>query len=415
MRRPLTVLLATDVFPPRCGGSGWSTYHLARALRARGHRVIVARPRTLPRGVASRVIPYDGLPVHECPLPDVRVPLARGVARQERFWPRFAAFLADLAHRERADLIHGQHLLSVPAAVAAARRAGVPAVATVRDYWPTCPTGTRLPRCPDAPRCSAACQVCCLARGRRALRPAVHALLPYVRANLARRQRALREASRVIAVSNHVATVLRDAIPGLAPVVLPNFIDLSAVDAAGDAAPEPRDGPMVLYAGKLDYHKGADLLPAAVAAVPGARLVVAGDGPLADAVARECAARGVALDLRDQVPNEEVLRLMRAADALLSPARWEEPLSRTLLEAGAAGLPAVALATGGTPDIVADGETGLLVADPAGLGPALAALLADPARRARLGAAARERIAAHFSEDAVVPRVEALYREVCEG
>ncbi|HEX5504465.1 MAG TPA: glycosyltransferase family 4 protein, partial [Thermomicrobiales bacterium] len=377
--------------------------------------VIVARPRVLPRGVASRVMPYDGLPVYECPLPDARLPLARGVARQERFWPRFAAFLADLARRERADLIHGQHLLSVPAAVAAARRAGVPSVATVRDYWPTCPLGTRLPRCPDAPRCSAACQVCCLARGRRVLRPAVRALLPYVRANLARRQRALRAAGRVLAVSNHVAAVLRAAIPGLDPLVLPNFIDPRAVAAAADApgaAPESWAGPTVLYAGKLEYHKGADLLPAAVAAVPGARLVVAGDGPLADSIARECAARGVALDLRGQLPNDEVLRLMHGADALLFPARWEEPLSRTLLEAGAAGLPAVALATGGTPDIVADGETGVLVADPAALGPALAALLADPARRARLGAAARERTAASFGEDAVVPRVEVVYREL---
>ena len=58
----LTILLATDVFPPRCGGSGWSTYHLARALRARGHRPIVARPREGLRG--SRLAEYDGLPVH---------------------------------------------------------------------------------------------------------------------------------------------------------------------------------------------------------------------------------------------------------------------------------------------------------------------------------------------------------------
>jgi glycosyltransferase involved in cell wall biosynthesis len=164
--------------------------------------------------------------------------------------------------------------------------------------------------------------------------------------------------------------------------------------------------------GKLEPHKGADLLPAAAAAAPGARLVVAGDGPLAARVARECAARGVAVSLRGERPHDEVLSLMRAADVLLFPARWEEPLSRTLLEAGSLGLPAVALATGGNADIIADGETGLLVARPAELGPALAALLADPARRARLGAAARTHVAAHFAEEVVVPRVEALYREV---
>src|SRR5262249_50217331 len=159
----------------------------------------------------------------------------------------------------------------------------------------------------------------------------------------------------------------------------------------------------VLYVGKLDPHKGGDLLPAALAAVPGARLVVAGDGPQAGQVERECAELGVEAELRGELPHDEVMALMRAADALIFPARWEEPLTRTLLEAGSVGLPAVALATGGTPDIIRDGETGLLAAEPAGLGPALATLLADPDRRARMSTAARAHIAAHFAEEVVIP------------
>lgn len=407
---PLTVVLATDVFPPRCGGSGWSTYHLARALRARGHRPLIARPRGGLRG--RRVTEYDGLPVYELGLCETSLPLVRGLVSQELFWPRFARFLAGLARRERADLIHGQHLLSIPAATRAGRAIGLPTVATVRDYWPVCPIGTRLQRCPATVRCSPACQVSCLARGRALLRPPVRAALPYVRANLARRQLALRLASRTIAVSNHVAATLRAGIPGLEPVVIPNFIgaDLPpATPLSGGAGPTPT----VLYAsGKLEVHKGADLLPGAMAAVPGARLVVAGSGPLAAQVERECAARGIAVDLLGERPHDQVLALMRGADVLLFPARWEEPLSRTLLEAAAAGLPVVALATGGTPDIVADGETGTLVARPEDLGPALATLLADPARRAQMGEAARARVAAHFAEEIVVPRVEALYRRV---
>ncbi|MGN6563716.1 MAG: glycosyltransferase family 4 protein, partial [Thermomicrobiales bacterium] len=195
----------------------------------------------------------------------------------------------------------------------------------------------------------------------------------------------------------------------LTPEVIPNFITL---DGEFVEQEKPRDERLVLYAGKLEPHKGADLLPDALAAAPGARLVVAGSGPLDGFVARECAARGVPVELRGELPHDEVLALMRCAAALIFPARWEEPLTRTLLEAGACGLPAVALATGGTPDIIADGETGLLAAEPADLGPLLAALLADPARRVRLGAAARTHIAAHFSEAAVVPRVEALYRRL---
>lgn len=425
----LTILLATDVFPPRCGGSGWSTYHLARALRARGHRPIVARPREGLSG--TQRTEYDGLPVHELGFSarGGSLPFVRGINRQERFWPRFARFLADLAQQGGADLIHGQHLISIPAAVAAGERLGLPTIATVRDYWPTCPIGTRLQRCPELARCSPACQVCCLAHNRSALRPFVRAGLPYVAANLRRRQRALLVADRTIAVSNAVAQILREGIPGLTPVVIPNFISDESAAGSRQSAEGMEKGkpfafpsvplptadcrlPFVLYVGKLELHKGADLLPAALAAVPGARLVVAGDGPLAGEIAAECAARGVPLELLGERSHDEVLALMRAADALIFPARWEEPLTRTLLEAGSVGLPAVALATGGTPDIIIDGETGLLAAEPSELGPALAVLLADPARRERMAAAAPAHIAATFAESVVVPRVEALYREV---
>jgi len=433
MSDALTILLATDVFPPRCGGSGWSTYHLARALRARGHRPIVARPR---EGLSGTLwAEYDGLPVHELGFSarGGSLPFVRGINRQERFWPRFARFLSDLARAEGAELIHGQHLISIPAAVAAGTRLGLPTIATVRDYWPTCPIGTRLQRCSETAHCSPACQLCCLARGKATLRPLVRAGLPYVAANLRRRQRALLAADRTVAVSNAVAQILRDTIPGLAPVVIPNFIADESVDesavggrrSAEETAESEsvaslranlpttdRRPPTILYVGKLEPHKGADLLPAAVAAVPGARLVVAGDGPLAGEIAAGCAARGVPLELLGERPHDAVLTLMRAADVLIFPARWEEPLTRTLLEAGSVGLPAVALATGGTPDIIIDGETGLLADSPAGLGPALAALLADPARRDRMAAAAPRHIAATFAEGVVVPHVEALYREV---
>ena len=406
----LTLILATDVFPPRCGGSGWSTYHLGAALRSRGHRVIVARPRD--GLVGTRLVEYDDLPVYEVGIGalSLNLPLVRGVSRQERFWPRFARFLTKLARRENAHIIHGQHLLSIPAAVAAGRRADVPTVATVRDYWPTCPIGTRLRRCPEHAHCSTDCQVCCLARGQVLLQPLVRLALPYVRANLRRRQRALLTADRTIAVSNYVAEVLRGGIPGLDPVVLPNF--LRDAEVRGAETEIAREEKLVLYVGKLEEHKGADLLPTALAAVPGMHLLVAGEGPLEAEVRAECARRGVRVDFLGQLPNGEVLELMRRAAALIFPARWEEPLTRTLLEAGSMGLPAVALATGGTPDIIRDGITGLLVDAPSALGPALAALLADPARRASMGVAARAHIAAHFTEQVVVPQVEALYREL---
>lgn len=406
----MRLLLVTDVFPPRCGGSGWSTYHLARALRLRGHNVTIARPQVALPLLARRVSLFDDFAIHELGLPRVAWPLVRGPARQELYWPRFARFVRDVARLEQIDLLHGQHLLSIPAAVRAGGELGRPVVATVRDYWPTCPIGTRMPYGATASLCSAACRLNCLARGRRLLRPVVWSLSGYVAANLRRRQGALRAASRVVAVSGHVARVLRDGIPGLAPVVVPNFIDLDEFDRqAGDDL--KRADTVALYVGKLEHHKGPDLLPGALASSPGATLVVAGDGPLRGRIEAECARRGINVEMHGEVANDEVARLMRVATLLLFPARWEEPLSRTLLEAGAAGLPVVALATGGTPEIVLDGLTGLLVDRPDQLAGAVAGLLEDTRRPREYGVAARARIAEHFSRDVVVPRIEAVYRE----
>jgi glycosyltransferase involved in cell wall biosynthesis len=81
-----------------------------------------------------------------------------------------------------------------------------------------------------------------------------------------------------------------------------------------------------------------------------------------------------------------------------------------------AGAALVASRTGGLADVVVDGASGVLVppGDPAALAAALRGLLADPARRARLGTEARRR-AADFDEDAIVPQIEAAYAAAIAG
>jgi len=71
----VNVLLATDSFPPNCGGSGWSTYELARGLRARGHAVSVVQPR--PRQSADGTHDYDGFLVEEIAAAAPPVPFVR--------------------------------------------------------------------------------------------------------------------------------------------------------------------------------------------------------------------------------------------------------------------------------------------------------------------------------------------------
>jgi glycosyltransferase involved in cell wall biosynthesis len=99
---------------------------------------------------------------------------------------------------------------------------------------------------------------------------------------------------------------------------------------------------------------------------------------------------------------------------LIFPSRGPESLSRVLIEASALGVPIAAMNTGGTPDIVVHEETGLLSVNADELAGAVRRLRDDPALRARLGDAARQRARALFDAPAVVGRIESLYREVLE-
>ncbi len=133
----MKILLATDAFPPVCGGSGWSTYELARGLRALGHDVTIVQPRPrTPRGV--RDTSFDGLQILEFGTPAPPLPYVRNYFKNERLYADLADFLHRLITSERIDIIHGQHVMTSVPAVRAARRSSIPAVCTVRDYWPVC-------------------------------------------------------------------------------------------------------------------------------------------------------------------------------------------------------------------------------------------------------------------------------------
>jgi glycosyltransferase involved in cell wall biosynthesis len=372
---------------------------------------------------------------------ELRVPRGRG--RVQRLWGReviaprrYAQLVGEIARRMNADLVHAQHTLSVPAAVgaaAAARRAGrrLPVVSTVRDYWPLCiystmqiptmrngvPSEQPCPQCwrtPDLLRCLWAAQ------GAASLR--LWPGLPVRQAITAGRRRALASSDAVIAVSRFVAGELRraNAVSPQRLHVLPNLVDVAHVERIV-ATPPPweqvglaPDAPFLLFVGKLEPNKGAQLLPAALRAAgvgPDLPVVLAGDGPLEGWLRREGIA-DAGLDLRfAYLDNDDVLRLMARAAVLLFPSAWNEPLSRVLLEGCAAGACILALDTGGTPDAIT-GESGVLVPDMAAFARELRGLLADAPRRERLRQGARARARARFDEPVVITQVEALYERV---
>jgi len=131
---------------------------------------------------------------------------------------------------------------------------------------------------------------------------------------------------------------------------------------------------------------------------PNARYLLIGDGELRSDIERQIAAAGLEAPFRLLGTRSDVPELLAAADLFVLPSLWEG-LPMALIEAMAAGLPVVATDVSGTRGVMLDGETGLLAppGDAAALARAIAALLAEPERAARMGAAGRRRVERHFS------------------
>jgi glycosyltransferase involved in cell wall biosynthesis len=415
----MRVLIATDAFPPICGGSGWSTYELARGLRARGHEVTIVRPRAVRDGAG--VVdgePYDGFMPIEFREWTPPVPFIRNYFKNERLYGHLARFLTRIIRDRTIDVVHAQHLMSGPAAIVAARDVRLPVVCTVRDYWPVC-YWSDLMLSKDAmslcPGCSAARMTECIRPHGGAAWPLALPAIPYMRANLALKRRRLSEASAVIAVSRAIARDLRERAPELARTrveVIHNPVDVSGLRAEAPAR-APLDGPYALFVGKLEANKGVDVLvPTAVQAKLPWPLVVAGEG--SERARMERAARGAGVDVRftGWLGRRDVLAWLAHASVLIFPSRGPESLSRVLIEASAFGVPIAALETGGTADIVVHGETGLLSQSPAGLAADVAALVADRDRAGRLGTAARRHAEERFAAGMVVQQIEALYEDL---
>jgi glycosyltransferase involved in cell wall biosynthesis len=231
-----------------------------------------------------------------------------------------------------------------------------------------------------------------------------------MRWDLQQKRRALSRAAATLAVSDAVASELRAAsIPRV--VVLPNMVDADEARRVAAADPPlPLPPRFLLFVGKLEPNKGAQLLlPAVAGARTGLPLVVLGEGSLHHDLRLEAARHGVELLVRGWAHRDDALRTMARATALVFPSLWPEPLSRVLLEALALSVPIVAVDTGGTREIVEDERSGLLVQDSAGLSAAVARLVRDHELAARLREGARDRAHA-FSPAALVPRYEAVYR-----
>lgn len=182
-------------------------------------------------------------------------------------------------------------------------------------------------------------------------------------------------------------------------------------------------GPWLLTVARLDFHKGIDTviraLPAIRAAVPGARYAVAGVGSRRDALQALVTELGLgdAVRLLGFVPDQDLPALYNAADLFVLASRRHDLLVEgfgiSCVEASACGLAVIGSRSGGIPEAVREGETGLLVDpdDPAAVAAAAVRVLEDDALRRRLGAAGRAAVEGYFNWDRVTADLLRIDRE----
>ena len=363
--RPLTIVqVATNL--DSWGGLEIHLLNLAEQLRARGHRVIVAgRPEKF---VLSRAQAL-GLETFEATV------------RRQSDWTDFGR-LRDFFRREKVDIIHAHNQEDALVPAAAARLAGVPA--SFLTWHLPFPFRRR-------------------AKGRLLL------------ALLHKRLIAISRSVRDMHLANGVAPGRMEVIHhGTDVEAFRTLIaDVPTLRASLGLAPEDL---AIGIVGRVAPEKGHRELFEALRLLsdrhPCLRAVVVGNGPDMPALRRELSALGVAQKVVFTGFRDDVNDVMAALDIVAVPSVWPEPCSAVVQQGMALGKPVVGSRTGGTPEMVMEGETGLLVpaSDPAALADALGRLAESPDLRQGMGEAGRVRVEECFTLRRMTDEVEALYR-----
>jgi glycosyltransferase involved in cell wall biosynthesis len=239
---------------------------------------------------------------------------------------------------------------------------------------------------------------------------------PFLRRSLARADCLLATSPRYVETSPFLAPYASKC------VIVPYGIDTTRFETADPAQVEALraqfDGPLILFVGQLRYYKGVEYLIRAMADTPGRALII---GSETTTRLEELRTIAQTVGVADRVvflgeQNEDLPVFYHACDLFVLPSvERSEAFGIVQLEAMAAGKPVVSCDVGtGVAWVNQHEVTGLVTPprDPAALAAALGRLLKDPALRARMGAAGRERAVRLFTCEAMIERVEAVYREV---
>ncbi|MEU9419930.1 glycosyltransferase [Streptomyces sp. NPDC048272] len=324
--------------------------------------------------------------------------------------PAVRAELAARLRGERPDVVHVHNVFPLlsPAVLAACADAGVPAVATLHNYTQVCPPGTLQRAGRPCTECVGAAPLPAVRHGcYRNSRPATVPLAVSLSVN---RRRWWSGVERFFCISGAQRDVLvRAGMPADRLVVKHNFVPEPGTVRTGD-------GEHLLHLGRLAEAKGVRLLMAAwdelaAGGGVGVPLVIAGTGPLEREVTAWAAGRDDVryVGLYDQAQCRQAIA---RSVAVVAPSTWLEAFGLVVVEAMAAGVPAVAAGHGAFVELVEDGVSGLLhrPGEPASLADCMRRITADADRNRAMGRAARRRYEEGFSPAVGLERLVEGYR-----
>jgi D-inositol-3-phosphate glycosyltransferase len=384
---PLAVLGGADA-----GGQNVHVAALSAALARLGAEVVVHTRRDDP-ALPPRVQAAPGVTVHHVDAgPAEPIPKDELLPHMDEFAHRLReSFRADAP-----DVVHGHFWMSGLAALAAARPLGIPVVQTFHALGV-------VKRRHQGPRDTS----------------------PPTR--LREETTVAREADRIVATcSDEVFELVRMGADLRRVAVVPCGVDLELFRPEGPVAPRPSERHRLLVVSRLVERKGIGNVITAMAELPEAELVVAGGPPAAELACDPEVRRLTALAERlgvagrvrllGRVGRAELPALYRSADLVVC-VPWYEPFGIVPLEAMACGVPVVASAVGGLVDTVVDGVTGVHVPPrrPGLVAEAVAGLLADPERRAALGAAGARRARRRYGWDRIARSTLEVYAGLPAG
>lgn len=396
MGRSLGIALFTPNYPGVTGEGGIGTYarNLGSALTALGHRVHAVTHGS--RRVSERI---DGVTVHQFPR--------RHWRGFERFAPGVGAALEAGVRLGRLAREEGIDLIELP-------------------NWDG--MGARWPipgRVPIVCRLHTSTRQAVASQNREPTR--------LERWDMIRERHAMRIADALVTHSRAHLEAMREELEGIADrdsvTIIPHGVPFDASYRREESGDDGARDLRVVFLGRLEPRKGAiDLLRAAprvLAEIPRARFTLIGNDR------RTCpGGRSHEEFLREEFPaevrsrvefagrlrDEEAAALVRSADVFAAPSLYES-FGLIFLEAMRWGTPVVGTTAGGIPEVVDDGETGLLAppGNPEGLAAALTRLLRDEGLRRRLGEAGRRKVEREFSLSRMGERVAAHYESVIEA